>query len=75
MKEKIIQIMEAPTDLYIEYKNEEEPDKPFRNRVICLALTENSEVYVMDIDDTGFIDKAEAMSNYYGVIWKEDIDE
>jgi len=71
MKEKIIQIMPAPMGLFAEYRNEENPSNPFFNRVICLALTDRGEIHVMDIDDMGTVEKAESISNFEGIVWKE----
>jgi hypothetical protein len=67
--EKIIQIMPAPNDLFAEFANDDDPDNPFISRVICLALTDAGEIYLMDIDENGWIDKAESMNNFQGVKW------
>jgi hypothetical protein len=70
-EEKVIQIMPAPQNLYVEYENEENPEKPFRNQALCLALTDQGEIFVMDISDCGMVDKAESVSNYLGVAWDD----
>jgi hypothetical protein len=69
-KEKIIQLIPAPQKLYLEYENEDNPKRPITNKALCLALTDQGEVYVMDIDSSGWIDKAESAANFKGILWK-----
>jgi hypothetical protein len=67
--EKIIQIMPAPQNLYLEYRNNDYPDDPIVNQPVCLALTDQGEILLMDIDDTGFVDRADSASNFKGIFW------
>jgi hypothetical protein len=68
--EKIIQIIPAPPKLYVEYVNEENPKRPITSPVLCLALTDQGEVYLMDVDSSGWIDRADSVGNFKGIVWK-----
>ncbi len=64
--EKVIQIMPAPEGLYSVYLDDDGTthDVP----VVCLGLTEEGEVVLMDIDSTGYIDTT--ASNFKEIKWK-----
>jgi hypothetical protein len=67
-EEKIIQIIPSPTNLFIEYQ--ECADQVFKEPAICLALTDQGEILIMVIDDTGFIDRADSIENFKGIVWE-----
>ncbi|TYR78441.1 hypothetical protein FZC66_19350 [Priestia megaterium] len=69
MTEKIIQIIPAPKNLSAVYLDEDNPDKPILSKAICLGLTDQGEVVLMDMDETGFIDMADNAMNYKGAKW------
>jgi hypothetical protein len=69
--EKIIQIIPAPQNLYLEYENEDNPKRPITTKAVCLALTDQGEIYLMDIDREGWIDKADSVANFKGIQWNE----
>lgn len=50
---KIIQILPAPSDLYINYIGD--PEGPFKEPALCIGLTNKGEVLLLDIDDEGQI--------------------
>lgn len=52
----IKQIMPAPDNLYVVYKDEQ---GEFESKIICLALLNNSEVIMMDSDGLGEIEEAQ----------------
>lgn len=72
MKKEIVQIIPAPSDLFIRYKGiDGEPDS--LNKCLCLALTEDAEgsrgIRPVDIDEDGWIDFPDTVKNYGGVVW------
>ncbi|KSU86567.1 hypothetical protein AS180_17930 [Priestia veravalensis] len=69
MAEKIIQIIPAPKNLYAVYQDDEHPKEPILSKIICLGLTDQGEVVLMDMDETGFIDMADNAMNYKGAKW------
>ncbi|HHL0974673.1 TPA: pathogenicity island protein [Bacillus cereus] len=69
MEGKIIQIIPAPVDLHTVYQDCETGEL-MKSRTLCLALTDEGEVYIMDIDDSGWIDVAEAATNFKGIEWR-----
>ncbi|EJR55401.1 hypothetical protein P4388_25665 [Bacillus thuringiensis] len=70
MEGKIIQIIPAPADLNTVYQNYETGEL-ITSRTLCLALTDEGEVHLMDIDDSGLVDVAEAASNFKGIEWEQ----
>lgn len=73
--DKIIQIMPAPEDLYAVYdmKNDEEYDgDKYYSKIISLALLDNGDVIMLDIDDSGYIDEPNTSSNFIGIEWIHD---
>jgi len=70
MDEKIIQIIPAPAKLFAVYSNEENPKREITSRIVCLALTDKGEVYAMDTDSTGFIDRSDNAGNFKGFVWR-----
>jgi len=67
MDKKIIQIMPAPHNLRSMYKDAE---GIIEEKVICLGLTNEGEVVLMDICADGDIDEAKNACNFKGVCWK-----
>lgn len=70
-EEKIIQIIPAPTNLFVEYENDRDMKQPIKNQVVCLALTDQGDIWVMDIDDSGYVDKADTASNFRGIVFQK----
>ncbi|MBG9937446.1 pathogenicity island protein [Bacillus tropicus] len=68
MEGKIIQIIPAPADLNTVYQDCETGEL-ITSRTLCLALTDEGEVHLMDIDDSGWVDVAEAATNFKGIEW------
>lgn len=62
MRGKIIQIIPAPENLYVTYNDGED----FDVKVVCLALTDQGDILLMDIDDNGFITEAQG---YTAIKW------
>ncbi len=52
MDDKIIQIMPAPDNLYAVYDDDGEE---LKTKIVCLALTNDGDVFMMDSDDDGII--------------------
>lgn len=48
-----------------------EGEKEFTSTVLCIALKDDGDVTLLDIDDDGWIDEIETVSNYKGVKWGE----
>jgi hypothetical protein len=69
-EEKIIQIMPAPQNLFVKYTNDENPNEHITSKVLCLALTDAGEVYLMDMDESGWIDRADTAANFKGAFWE-----
>lgn len=70
MEDKIVQIIQAPSNLYSLYKDDEFPNQPMETKVICLGLTELGNVILLDIDDLGHVDDISTVSNFKGIEWK-----
>ncbi|PEQ29034.1 hypothetical protein CN467_29045 [Bacillus cereus] len=68
MEGKIIQIIPAPTDLNAVYQDCKTGEL-ITARTLCLALTDEGEVHLMDIDNSGLVDVAEAATNFKGIEW------
>ncbi|MES1054370.1 hypothetical protein FOA24_37375 [Bacillus thuringiensis] len=68
MERKIIQIIPAPADLTTVYQDCETGEL-MKSRTLCLALTDEGEVHLMDIDDSGWIEVAETATNFKGIEW------
>lgn len=66
MVRKIVQIIPAPKDLYVIYRDAEEDIK---SRVVCLGLTNEGEVLLMDVRSDGDIDEAMTACNFTGIHW------
>ncbi|PID20162.1 pathogenicity island protein [Sporosarcina sp. P3] len=66
MTEKIIQIIPAPENLYVVHEDEE---GKFTTKVVCLALTGEGDVFMMDSDDYGTI--SEITPNHEGIRWHQ----
>lgn len=57
MKDEYIkQIIPAPDNLYVVYQDDE---GEFESKVVCLALLNNGEILLMDMDDMGSIEEAQ----------------
>jgi len=67
---KIIQIIPAPENLYAIYKDDDNPDIPMEVKVICLGLTNEGKVILLDVDDTGYIEEVSEASNFQSIEWK-----
>lgn len=69
---KIIQIIPAPADMLLRYR--EDDGEKSRWRPLCLALVEyedgDTEIKLVDIDADGYIDFAEDASNFDGIDWR-----
>ncbi|CUB52381.1 hypothetical protein BN2127_JRS10_01798 [Bacillus subtilis] len=68
MEGKIIQIIPAPADLHTVYQDCETGER-ITARALCLALTDEGEIHVMDIDNSGWVDVAEMATNFKGIEW------
>lgn len=68
MEEKIIQIVPAPKNIYAVYTNEDNPDRDITSNIICLALTDQGNVWLMDADESGRVAKVDSMANYKKII-------
>lgn len=70
---KIVQIIPAPADMLLRYR--EDDGEMSRYRPLCLALVEyedgGTEIKLMDIDSTGWIDYADTACNFDGIDWIE----
>ncbi|SHH87055.1 hypothetical protein SAMN02746098_01625 [Desulfosporosinus lacus DSM 15449] len=66
MKGKVIQIMPAPSNLYATYNMTKEEHL----NVLCLALTDQGEILVMDMDDDGFIEESRKAECFKQFKWK-----
>ncbi len=70
---RIIQIIPAPADMLLKYK--EDDGSVSQYRPLCLALVRHSEgadeVRIMVVDVCGMIDFADTASNFEGVDWKK----
>ena len=65
LDEKIIQIMPAPSDLYAIFKNSY---GNVHSKIICIALTNEGNVQLLDVDEMGFVSDVSECSNFDGVI-------
>lgn len=73
MENKIIQIIPAPTNLFVSYKDTEgrhEEDR-IESPVLCLALTKGGEILLMDLGGDGVVDNAITASNFVGAYFGE----
>lgn len=70
---RIIQIIPAPADMLLKYK--EDDGSVSRYRPLCIALVRYSEaadeVRIMAVGAYGMIDFADTASNFEGVDWRE----
>ena len=70
---KIIQIIPAPADMILRYR--EDDGEMFQCRPLCLALVECEDgatyVRIMDTDMHGEIDFSNDSSNFDGIDWRE----
>lgn len=66
MDNKIIQIIPAPTNLFVSYKTSEgcHPDDRIESKVLCLALTSDGDILLMDMCADGCVDDATTSSNF-----------
>lgn len=62
-KEKIIQIIPAPSNLYAIYHDGDDPKHPMECKVVCFGLTDHGNVVPMDMDDEGYIEDITKVSN------------
>lgn len=68
MDSKIIQIIPAPANLKALYR---EGGVEITSLLLCIALKDDGDIVLIDIDNDGWIDEAESMANYAGVKWGE----
>ena len=71
MEQKIVQIMQAPPNLFAIYKDGGEEPGDFRVPVLCLALTNDGEILMMDADKNGSINSVHDVINFTGIEWKD----
>ena len=66
MDDKIVQIIPAPTNLFVAYKDDEacHPDSRIESKVLCLALTSDGDILLMDMCSDGDIHDAKTARNF-----------
>lgn len=69
--ERIIQIIPAPSDLLLRYKQDD--GEMERWKPLCIALVEyedgGTEIKLVDVDMVGYIDFADDANDYDGIDW------
>lgn len=70
MDEKVIQVMNAPNNLYAMFEDDEDLKNPMESRILCFGLTNMGNVIPMDIDEMGLISDVNEVSNFIGTKWK-----
>ena len=75
-KGNIIQIIPAPADMLLRYRDIDDNSEMERWRPLCLALVQYedgaNEVRILDVEKYGVIEFADDARNFDGVDWKED---
>lgn len=61
--------MTAPKGLFAEYINDEDPKETILSQVVCIALTDQGDIWLMDIDSEGWIERADTTGNFKGIVW------
>lgn len=67
MSDKIIQIIPAPANMFAEYEGEQET---LSWPILCLGLTDDSDIVALTIDATGIVDDATHAENFLRVHFK-----
>lgn len=65
----IVQIIPAPADMLVKYK--EDDGRISQWKPLCLALMQNGEVRIVDMDADGLEDFADEAANFEGINRKE----
>ena len=69
MDYKIMQIIQAPSNMYVTYKND---DNKTKHKIACMALIQynnlETEVALMDINDGGIISKVQDKLNVLNIL-------
>jgi|HigsolmetaGSP11D_1036233.scaffolds.fasta_scaffold00512_10 hypothetical protein len=68
---KVIQIIPAPSNLLAVYEFD---GKTEYNKALCLALTEDGEILIMDTDSEGTVSEAKLETGFKRFIWVRDHD-
>jgi hypothetical protein len=68
--DKIIQIIPAPSNLYCVFNDNETAGKEFESKVICLGLTNEGDIIILDLSTDGLIDDATTCYNFKEIRYK-----
>ena len=66
MTDKIVQIMPVPETLYWTYELD---GKEIKQKPLCIALTVQGDIQVIDISDDGVSIDVTEISNFKRIIW------